>query len=163
MAQVKWLTRIEVIDRRYEGRHMARNYHSLRAVETPEGTLWMDTSISRNNLKSVIARITRRRGDEGFEYKVAGAAWGGAAKIEAVEVQFDNGLWRTATIDHRGGDRAWSLWTYNWKYARPGRHTLVSRAINALREIQPTRNELRKKRASNREDNSQWPRSIVIG
>jgi len=71
MAQVKWLARIEVIDRRYEGRHMARNYHSLRAAKTPEGTLWLDTSISRNNLKSVIARVTRR------PYRVAGAAWGG--------------------------------------------------------------------------------------
>src|SRR5262249_23047243 len=27
MTQIKWLTRIEVLDRRYEGSHMARNYH----------------------------------------------------------------------------------------------------------------------------------------
>ena len=26
IAHVKWLSRIEVIDRRYEGRHVARNY-----------------------------------------------------------------------------------------------------------------------------------------
>jgi DMSO/TMAO reductase YedYZ molybdopterin-dependent catalytic subunit len=28
MSQIKWLTRIEVMDRPYEGRHMARNYQS---------------------------------------------------------------------------------------------------------------------------------------
>ncbi len=60
MSQIKWLTRIEVTDRPYEGRHMARNYQSLRAVKSPEGTLWLDSSISRNNLKSVVARVTRR-------------------------------------------------------------------------------------------------------
>src|SRR5207244_5861660 len=101
MAQVKWLSRIEVIDRRYEGRHMARNYQSLRAVDTPEGTLWLDTSISRNNLKSVIARVTRRRAGARFEYKIAGAAWGGTARIERVEVQVDGERWLPARIDQR--------------------------------------------------------------
>ena len=163
MAQIKWLTRIEVIDRRYEGRHMARNYHGLRAVETPEGMLWIDTSISRNSLKSVIARVTQRRIGERFEYKVAGAAWGGPAKIEAVEVQIDGGPWRAARIDHRNGDFAWLLWSYDWKDSRPGRHVLVSRAINARGEIQPTRDEWRKRVASNREDNAQWPRPVMIG
>ena len=163
MAQVKWLARIEVIDRRYEGRHMARNYHSLRAVKTPEGTLWLDTSISRNNLKSVIARVTRRRVGERFQYKLAGAAWGGPARIETVEVQFDGGPWRPARVDHRNGDSAWLLWSYDWKDATLGRHTLVSRAINARAEIQPTPGELQARLASNREDNAQWPRSIVIG
>jgi DMSO/TMAO reductase YedYZ molybdopterin-dependent catalytic subunit len=163
MAQIKWLTRIEVIDRRYEGRQMARNYHSLRAVDRPEGTIWMDTSISRNNLKSVVAKVTRQRIGDRFEYKVAGTAWGGPAKIESVELQIDGGLWRSARIDQRSGDFGWLLWSYEWQYARPGRHVLVSRAINARSEIQPTSDELRKRLASNREDNAQWPRPIMIG
>lgn len=162
MAQIKWLTRVEVIDRRYEGPHMARNYHSLRAAETPQGTIWMDTSISKNNLKSVVARVTRRRAGDRFEYRVAGAAWGGGAKIDTVEVQFDGGLWREAGIDQRSGDSAWLLWSYDWRTAPPGRHIVVSRAINARGEIQPTREELRKRLASNREDNSQWPRPVMI-
>jgi len=163
MTQIKWLTRIEVIDRRYEGRQMARNYHSLRAVERPEGTIWMDTSISRNNLKSVVAKVTRQRIGDRFEYKVAGTAWGGPAKIESAELQIDGGLWRSARIDQRSGDFGWLMWSYEWQYARPGRHVLVSRAINARSEIQPTSDELRKRLASNREDNAQWPRPIMIG
>jgi DMSO/TMAO reductase YedYZ molybdopterin-dependent catalytic subunit len=162
MAQVKWLTRIEVIDRRYEGRHMARNYQSLRALTTPEGTVWLDTSIARNNLKSVIARVTRRRSGERFEHKVAGAAWGGPARIERVEVQLDGGSWRPARIDYRHGDFAWLLWSLDWNDAKPGRHVLVSRAINSRGEIQPTREELRSRLIGNREDSSQWTRSVVI-
>jgi len=34
MTQIKWLNRIEVLDRRYEGSHMARNYHTVRGAGT---------------------------------------------------------------------------------------------------------------------------------
>ena len=166
VANVKWLTRIEVIDRRYEGRHMARNYQSLRAVKSPEETLWLDTSISRNNLKSVIARVTRNvtrsRAGGPFEYNISGAAWGGPARISRVEVQVDTGPWRPATIGQRSADSAWLLWSFDWKDATPGRHTLVCRAANARGEIQPTPAELREKLIGNREDNSQWPRVLTI-
>jgi DMSO/TMAO reductase YedYZ molybdopterin-dependent catalytic subunit len=162
MAHVKWLTRIEIIDRRYEGRHMARNYQSLRAVKSPDGTLWLDTSISRNNLKSIVARVTRRRIGGRFEYSIAGVAWGGAAKINRVEVQVDDGPWRAAVIGQRGADSAWLLWSFDWNDATPGLHSVVSRATNARGEIQPTREELREKLIGNREDNSQWRRPVVI-
>ena len=49
MTQIKWLSRIEVIDRRYEGQHQVRNYLSLRAVDTPEGPIWLDQSISKTH------------------------------------------------------------------------------------------------------------------
>lgn len=162
MAQVKWLTRIEVIDRRYEGRHMARNYHSLRALETPQGTTWLDTSISKNNLKSVVARVTRRPVEESFVYKIFGAAWGGSSRIERVEVRVDDGPWRNAAIDRRSGGYGWLLWSCGWPDAAPGRHALVARATSAGGEVQPTREQWRERIASNREDNSQWTRPIVI-
>jgi len=162
MAHVKWLTRIEVIDRRYEGRHMARNYQSLHALTSGGETLWLDTSISRNQLKSVIARVTCRRTGARSEYRIAGAAWGGRDSIEAVEVQVDGGPWRPATIGQRNGDFAWSLWSLDWTGATPGPHTLVCRAKSARGEIQPTRDELRKRLMGNREDNSQWSRSIIV-
>jgi DMSO/TMAO reductase YedYZ molybdopterin-dependent catalytic subunit len=161
MSQIKWLTRIEVIDRPYEGRHMARNYQSLRAVKAPEGTLWLDSSISRNNLKSVIARVTRRPLGERFEYKIVGAAWGGPATIASIEVQIDGGAWVRASIDQRAGDAAWVLWSAPWKEPAAGEHNLVSRAINGRGDVQPTRDEMREKLVSNREDNSQWRRRIV--
>ena len=162
MSQIKWLTRIEVIDRPYEGRHMARNYQSLRAVKSPEGTLWLDTSISRNNLKSVVARVTRRAVGKRFEYKIAGAAWGGPVRIAGIEFQIDGGAWAPASIDQRSGDAAWVLWSAPWRELPAGEHVVVSRAANVRGDIQPTRNEMKEKLVSNREDNSQWPRRIVI-
>jgi hypothetical protein len=54
------------------------------------------------------------------------------------------------------------LWSLDWNDATPGLHTLVCRATNARGEIQPTREELREKLIGNREDNSQWRRSLMI-
>lgn len=162
MTQIKWLTRIEVIDRRYEGQHMARNYLSLRGVPTPEGTVWLDTSISKNNLKSVVARVTRRRAGSRFQYRITGVAWGGQVPVKVVEVQIDGGQWRSARIDDRRGKYAWLLWSFNWQDATPGEHTLVSRSIDANGKIQPTLEELRETLRSGRENNSQWPRQVRI-
>ena len=163
MTQIKWLTRIEVLDRRYEGEHMARNYLSLRSRDTPEGTLWLDTSISKNNKKSVVARVTRRPNGSAFAYDISGAAWGGQTPIESVEVRVDEGPWRKATITDRRGKYAWMLWSIDWPTPSPGEHTLVSRAIDANGHVQPTFDELKKEIASGRENYSQWPRPIVIG
>jgi hypothetical protein len=119
-------------------------------------------SIARNRLKSVIARVTRRRAAGGYEYTIAGAAWGGPAPIKAVEVQVDGGTWQAAKIIERHADTAWLLWSFEWSGATPGHHTLVSRATNTRGEIQPTREQLRETLISNREDNSQWQRSVTI-
>ena len=64
MTQIKWLGRIQVLDRRYEGQHMARNYLAMRSFDTPDGPLWLDTSISKTNMKSVVARVARRQAGE---------------------------------------------------------------------------------------------------
>ncbi len=162
MTQIKWLTRIEVLDRRYEGEHMARNYLSLRSVEAPEGTIWLDTSISRNNMKSLVARVTRRPSGSGYAYRISGAAWGGRTPIEKVEVRVDEGPWRRATITDRRGKYAWMLWSVDWPAPSRGEHTLVSRATDANGRVQPPLDELRKDIASGRENYSQWPRPIVI-
>jgi DMSO/TMAO reductase YedYZ molybdopterin-dependent catalytic subunit len=158
MTQIKWLSRIQVIDRRYEGQHQVRNYLSLRAVETPEGPIWLDQSISKTNMKSVVARVTRRGGD----FRISGPAWGGQVPIQAVEVQVDGGPWQRATIDDRRGPYAWLLWSLTVKGLTPGTHTLVSRAIDANGVVQPTEEERKQRLASGREDNAQWPREIEI-
>ncbi len=163
MTQVKWLSLIYVLDRRYEGQHMVRNYLSLRSIHTAQGEIWLDTSISRTRLKSVVARVARRKAGNGYEYRISGPAWGGSIPIGKVEVRIDDGPWRAATITDKRGKYAWMLWSIDWPNPAPGKHTLVSRAIDANGRIQPTPEELQKEIASGRENNSQWPRTVMIG
>ena len=92
MTQVKWLGRIEVLDRRYEGQHQVRNYLSLRAIQTQDGPTWIDTSISKNRLKSAVARITRTKAGTAWDYTIAGPAWGGQVPIAKVEIAVEGGI-----------------------------------------------------------------------
>jgi DMSO/TMAO reductase YedYZ molybdopterin-dependent catalytic subunit len=171
MTQIKWLGRIEVLDRRYEGQHQVRNYLSLRAIDTPEGPTFIDTSISKNRLKSIVARVTRRARDGDLVYKVSGPAWGGQVPIAAVEVQLDGGAWQPATIEPAEpaarrlaskGKYSWVLWSYSVPNLAPGLHKVVSRAIDAAGKVQPTADERKAEIASGREDNSQWVREIRV-
>jgi DMSO/TMAO reductase YedYZ molybdopterin-dependent catalytic subunit len=162
MTQVKWLGRIELLDRRYEGQHQVRNYLSLRSIQTPDGPMWIDTSISRNRLKSIVARVTRRRHDGQWMYRVAGPAWGGQTPIAKVEVQVDGGEWQPATLDARRAKYGWVLWSWGTLNLAPGTHTLVSRAIDANGKVQPTKPERDAEIASGREDNAQWTREIRV-
>jgi DMSO/TMAO reductase YedYZ molybdopterin-dependent catalytic subunit len=162
MTQIKWLGRIEVLDRRYEGQHMARNYLALRSIETPEGPMWLDTSISKTNMKSVVARVVRRKAGSGWEYRITGPAWGGQVPIQHVDVQIDEGEWQPAALEPPRGKYAWRLWNFRVRDLAPGQHTLASRATDASGRVQPTAEERRQSIASGREDFSIWPREIAI-
>jgi DMSO/TMAO reductase YedYZ molybdopterin-dependent catalytic subunit len=163
MTQIKWLVQIEAMDRRYEGPHMSRNYHSIHTASPNEQDVVFETSISKNRLKSVVARVTRRKDAGGkYRYRISGAAWGGPNPVRTVEVRIDDKAWLAAEIGARGGDYAWLLWSLDWPDANPGPHTLVSRAIDTKDNVQPTLEELRQNIKSLREDNSQWIRKIEI-
>lgn len=162
MTQIKWLTHIEVLDRRYEGRHQVRNYLSLRAIDTPDGPVWLDQSISRTRLKSCVARIVRVREGGGWLYRISGPAWGGQVPIESVEVRIDDGPWQRASFGQEQSRYAWRLWSLAVKDLAPGPHTIVSRAADADGALQPTEEERRTLIASGREDNSMWVREFVV-
>ena len=78
--------------------NMARNYHSVRAASAGAERLWVETSISRMRLKSVVARVTRRR----TEHAIHGAAWSGGDRIAKIEFRIDDGGWREAGVTQDG-------------------------------------------------------------
>jgi DMSO/TMAO reductase YedYZ molybdopterin-dependent catalytic subunit len=162
MTQIKWLGRIHVLDRRFEGQHMTRNYLAVRAVETESGPLWLDTSISKTHMKSVVARVARRRSGSDWEYRITGPAWGGQVPIAHVDVQIDDGPWQRATLEPSRGPYAWRLWSLSVKNLAPGPHKLHSRATDANGKTQVTAAERREMIASGREDFAIWTREISV-
>ena len=158
IANVKWLTRIEVLDHRYAGRFMARDYVSIREQQRNGETVWTFNTVSHELLKSIPAKVTRRHG----RYAIMGAAWG--APISAVEVQVDEGPWiaarferphsiaaaaeaddgpGTAEMDRdiakhtRRRSYAWKFWRFDWGKPAPGEHKIRSRAFDADGNVQP--------------------------
>jgi DMSO/TMAO reductase YedYZ molybdopterin-dependent catalytic subunit len=137
VANVKWLTRIEVVDHRYAGRFMARDYVTIREEQRDGETVWTFATVSHDRLKSAPAKVTRR----GDRYTIQGAAWG--APIAAAEVQIDDGPWMAARLDDppprksRSHGYAWRFWTFDWGTPTPGEHAIRSRAFDVDGNIQP--------------------------
>jgi DMSO/TMAO reductase YedYZ molybdopterin-dependent catalytic subunit len=133
VANVKWLDRIEVIDSRFAGHFMARDYVTIREEQRDGQPLWTETVVGKVLLKSAPARVTRKDG----KYRIAGAAWGGP--IASVEVKVDGGPWMPAAITEGGGssEYSWKFWRLDWGSPPAGEHTVTSRATDTAGNIQP--------------------------
>lgn len=67
-----------------------------------------------------------------------GAAWSDGTPLEKVEVRIDDGVWQPAAIAKENrAPYCWMFWTYEWKGAAPGEHTVASRAVDAKGRVQP--------------------------
>jgi DMSO/TMAO reductase YedYZ molybdopterin-dependent catalytic subunit len=133
VANVKWLTRIEVLDRRYQGHFMARDYVTIREMEQEGEAVWTFTSVGRGRLKSAPAKVTR----QGDRYTIAGAAWG--APIAGVEVRIDDEPWQRATLitnTAESGEFGWIFWTVDWDAPTAGEHTISSRSTDMDGNVQ---------------------------
>ena len=132
IANVKWIRRIEVVETRFMGRFMARDYVTVREESRDGETVVEQTSVGRGLLKSAPARVTRA----GSGYRIAGMAWG-PTPIAAVEVKIDGGAWMKATLAEADNSPfAWRFWHLDWA-ATPGEHSITSRAIDAAGNVQP--------------------------
>ena len=132
VANVKWLTRIEVRDTRLMNRFMARDYVTLREEQRDGRTVWTESSVGRARINSIPAKVVRR--DDGG-CRIHGAAWG--ADIARVEVRVDDGPWRGATLgEGRDDPYSWTFWHLDWD-APAGEHTITSRAIASDGDVQP--------------------------
>jgi len=78
-----------------------------------------------------------------------------------VEVSIDGGAWQPATLDKGNSEYSWKLFSFDWKDAKPGDHTLVSRATDREGRVQQTAEELGRKRTF-LEDNGQFVRKITL-
>ena len=162
VANVKWLSEIHLQENRFLGNYQARWYRTVRAVGgtgelTDAGTQFVETEVTRLNLKSVIARVRRTAGG----HQVMGFVLNDGTPLRSVEVKVDDGPWQRAALDPANTKYSWKLFTWTWTGATPGEHTLVSRATDAEGVTQPTEAELARKKTF-LEDNAQFPRKVMI-
>jgi DMSO/TMAO reductase YedYZ molybdopterin-dependent catalytic subunit len=166
IANVKWLRRIEVRNRRYMGRYMGRDYVTVRGEKHGDEVVFVETSVTRMNLKSVVARVTRRQSREGkVPLKAYGAVWNDdATQIKGVEVRLDAGDWQAAALDPAPrAPYSWIFFSIDLGDIEPGEHTIISRAIDNSGRIQPAAedDEIALKKTY-WEAYEQWPRTIAL-
>ncbi|MBL8135006.1 MAG: molybdopterin-dependent oxidoreductase [Acidobacteria bacterium] len=157
VANVKWLSEIQVQSDPYMGKYQARWYRTVRGEMINGEMKWMENAVTAMRLKSFVARVTKEAGG----HKMVGVILNDGTPIKSVEVQIDGGAWQPATMDKQNTKYSWKLFHYDWKGATPGEHTIVSRAIDVNGVVQPTEKELENKK-SFLEHNAQHPRRVMI-
>ena len=133
MCSVKWLVRVHLSDRPFEGFYQKERY---MVVNGPGADTYY-TYLTRMKVKSIIT--SPGPGEEVLpgDYLVAGAAWSGEDEVVKVEVSTDAGqTWRGAQLLPRTG-YSWYRWEYPWRIPGPGDYTLMSRATSDKGETQP--------------------------
>lgn len=135
MASVKWLARIELVDRPFEGVQQSLSYH-FRTLAGEKGV-----PCTRMRVNSLMAPpgipdfYARRRFLVPGPVRIAGRAWSGDAPVVRVEFAVD-GAWRDARLDAAPAPNVWQRWEVDWQ-AAPGGHELRCRATDASGAVQP--------------------------
>jgi DMSO/TMAO reductase YedYZ molybdopterin-dependent catalytic subunit len=136
MASVKWLNRIEVLARPFDGYQQVDNYVYRRErndVGVPVSTLRVRSLMVPPGIPDWYAR---NRTVEAGPLELIGRAWsGGGVPVVKVMVSID-GIWSDAILDPSQQSYAWRAWRFPW-HATAGEHTLACRATNAEGETQP--------------------------
>jgi DMSO/TMAO reductase YedYZ molybdopterin-dependent catalytic subunit len=137
MTNVKWLDRIEILERPFDGYQQAQGYR-LRQNEDEAGEP-LQRMLPRSLLvpPGIPEFLTRERTVPAGECQLQGRAWSGLAPVERVEVSDDAGVtWAEAELDPPEGRWAWRGWRFRWN-AEPGEHVLCSRARDEAANEQP--------------------------
>src|SRR3954470_1878175 len=137
MTNVKWLTRITVLEEPFTGFQNAVGYRMYEADGTPGEPITRMLPRSLMAPPGVPDFMTRERHVEPGPVALTGRAWSGHAPIERVEVSADGGTsFGDASLDAPIGRYAWRGWRFDWD-AQPGEHVLSSRATDAAGNTQP--------------------------
>ena len=136
MASVKWLRRIIVTDKPFNGFYQSLDY----TYWDRSGALPTLAPLREQQTKAEIARP--ENGETiaaGSTFRIHGAAWSGSAEIARVDVSVDSGAnWREAMLLGEPVKNAWRLWEFEWHTpTAPGRHTIMARATDSRGQTQP--------------------------
>jgi DMSO/TMAO reductase YedYZ molybdopterin-dependent catalytic subunit len=138
VASVKWLRRIEVVDRPFRGYYQSVKYTVQRpGRDGPEavsvGPMAVKSEVVRPQAGAVLGLGTNR---------VFGMAWAGEEAVARVEVSTDGGrTWDPAGLIGLRARYSWTLWEYLWEVAEPGAYELQARATSAGGRVQPDRHD----------------------
>jgi sulfane dehydrogenase subunit SoxC len=138
MTQVKWLHRVTVVDRPFEGYQMARAYRVWNAEDEPGEPLSRIAPRALMVPPGIPEFMSRRRVVPAGRQVVEGRAWSGWGPIVRVEVSVDGGAtWADASVGPAPGPSAWHPWSFTWDADEPGDHELCVRATDSAGNTQP--------------------------
>lgn len=141
MASVKWLRRIQVLDRRFVGFFRSESYVMIREGDRPDAP---KAPVADLQIKSLITEPAEHAELFVGRNRVRGWAWGGPAGVRTVEVSYapfgtlDERLsWEKTILKEGDGPYAWRRWEATLEIRTPGYYLVRARAVDAAGESQP--------------------------
>lgn len=134
VASVKWLQRLEAVDRPFRGYFQTVKYTVQRPTAggiatVPIGAMAVKSEIIRPRAGEVLGVGTNR---------LFGVAWAGPHTVDRVEVSTDGGhKWNDAALLGPETPYSWTLWECLWDVAEAGDYTLLVRARASDGAVQP--------------------------
>lgn len=131
---VKWLQRITVLAKPYQGFFMDKVYRVFQKGEDPQS----GEVVTGIKLKSIITRPMDGEALPPGRVAVLGAAYAGETRVVRVEVSTDGGqTWQAAEFLGPDEPFAWRQWQYVWDASTPGSYRLMARAVDDQGRQQP--------------------------
>jgi DMSO/TMAO reductase YedYZ molybdopterin-dependent catalytic subunit len=139
---VKSLSDITVLDKAFEGFWMKTAYRipDTPCACVPPGAKPKKTvPITRMNTRSLVVEpVSGAKLPFGREVEVFGIAFSGGYGIREVTVSVDGGRsWHRTTLGRDLGKYSWIQWKYAWQPAKPGKYTIMARAVDSIGGSQP--------------------------
>jgi sulfite oxidase len=130
---VKWLQRITVLDRPHTGFFMDSVYRVFQKGQEPQ----CGEGVTAMKLKSIITQPLPGETLPAGTVVVLGAAYGGEAGVDRVEVSLDGGTsWQPAEFIGPHEPYAWRQWQYVWEAAK-GDYMIMASATDDQGRQQP--------------------------
>ena len=136
MASVKWLRRIIVTNKPFNGFYQSLDY----TFWDRSGPLPTLAPLTEQQTKAEIARPESGETIAANSvYRIRGAAWTGTGEITRVEISVDSGqTWKDAKLLGEPVKNAWRLWEYEWPTpSAAGRQVVMARATDSRGAVQP--------------------------
>jgi DMSO/TMAO reductase YedYZ molybdopterin-dependent catalytic subunit len=130
VASVKWISRIEVRDTKFEGWFQSERYIYEYADDLPA------EPVTEMRLRALLVSPRDGAPIPRGPVRLGGWAWS-SAEVDRVEVSIDGGPWIAALLGAWLGPWAWRPFELTWDADRTGRHTLRARAIDKHGNVQP--------------------------
>jgi DMSO/TMAO reductase YedYZ molybdopterin-dependent catalytic subunit len=138
VASVKWLRRIEVLDRVFDGYYQTVKYTVQRPAANGPRTVVVGPMAVKSELIRPSAGAELGIGTN----RLFGVAWAGEDAVQRVEVSTDGGAtWNPADLLGPRSAYCWTPWEYLWEVAESGDYTLLTRAVSERGHVQPSRHD----------------------
>jgi DMSO/TMAO reductase YedYZ molybdopterin-dependent catalytic subunit len=133
VASVKWLHRIEVLDMAFNGPFQNIDY----VMSSKPNQYHNAKPVTEIQVNSTIVNPTDQQEIEVGTYQVHGIAWAGSNSVTDIQVCADGKNWSPISFDDPDIPYSWRRWSYYWDVEKPGIYTLMVKATDEQKNVQP--------------------------